>query len=63
MLHEVGLAQIHYASKQWPNAQIFASCHPNNRASICSVEKLQAAYIGSINHAKRGPRRIYQVAK
>ena len=46
--HEVGLAQIHYAFKQWPSAQIFASCHPNNRASIRSVEKLEAAYIGSI---------------
>jgi len=60
--HEVGLAQIHYASKQWPNAQIFASCHPSNKVSIRSVEKLQAAYIGSINHAERGLRSIYRIS-
>jgi RimJ/RimL family protein N-acetyltransferase len=61
--HEVGLAQIHYASKQWPKAQIFASCHPNNKASIRSVERLSAIYIDTVNHTDRGLRCIYRVPK
>jgi [ribosomal protein S5]-alanine N-acetyltransferase len=59
--HEVGLVQIHYASKQWPNAQLFASCHPNNRASIRSVERLSVTYVDTIKHVDRGLRRFYHV--
>ena len=59
---EIALEQIETIKEQFPNADIMASVHPNNRASKRVLEKVGMELLeASVVLGKRGLRDVYEI--
>ena len=60
---EIGMAQIAYGFKNFDVRRLLGLAHPQNMASLHTLEKIGMKLLKTINVDQRGPRRVYTIKR